>query len=283
MKKSTSRTKRLCVLVGSLALVVWGCGEPDGSSGTASQPHQGPGEIRIASLSPALTTMAIDLGLGDAIVGSTPFCRGLPEPVAVVGSLTEVDAELLIRVEPTLLLVQPSAGGIDPALEDLARRRGMELVVQPLDSLKDVQAALRAIGASSGGAVSQAKLEGLCQQIEELQRPREAIGPRTVVLYGVEPLGAAGSGTYLDELLRAAGGQNALARSGWLELSEEELLAMRPEVVLIMGTSQNGGLQRLPWKESPRICHLDAPDALEPSSRVVVVVESLRRVLESPQ
>jgi len=280
MLEPISMTIRLRLLLGCIGLMVLGCGEPDESRGANAMPAQGAQGVRIASLSPAMTTMVNDLGMGEFIVGSTPFCRGLDAPVAVVGSLTDVDAELLLRTRPTLLLVQPAAGGVDPALVALAQRHGISLVAQRLDSLADVQRALRAIGEALGTSLPQARVDGLCREIAGLTAPDQPGGPRTVLLYAVDPLGAAGSGTYLDEILRAAGGRNALLRDGWLELSEEELLALQPEAIVLLGTSRGEALGSLPWKIAPQIHHLDAPDAMEPSSRAIAVVEQLRSTLE---
>ena len=123
MAQSFSTTKCALWLCSCLALLIGGCGERDTSSARAGGAQDADKSLRIVSLSPAMTTMAIDLGLGNDLVGRTPFCRGLESPVAVVGSLEGVDAEVLVRVEPTVVLVQPGAGGSDPALVELGQRR----------------------------------------------------------------------------------------------------------------------------------------------------------------
>ena len=259
--------------------VTGGCGEPDNSAQAASAQKQSPQELRIASLSPAMTTIVIDLGLGGHLVGCTPFCRGLDAPTPIVGSLSGIDAEVLLRVKPTVVLLQPGVGGADSGLVGLSKRNGFTIVQQRLDSLADVEAAIRAIGSACQEGDGSEELEGLCREISLLRSAPRDRGPRCVLLYSVEPLGAAGGGTYLDEILSAAGAQNALGSQGWLELSAEELIALAPDVVVVFAASSPKGLEGLPWAHRPRIVHLDSPDALEPSSRAPAIAEELREAL----
>jgi iron complex transport system substrate-binding protein len=57
---------------------------------------------------------------------------------------------------------------------------------------------------------------------------------RTLLLVWPDPPQAAGSGTFLDDLLREAGGENLLAgRPGWPVLSTEYLATAPIEVIVI--------------------------------------------------
>ena len=279
MAQSISRTNSLLLRMACLVLVFSGCGEPDGSIENSGIAENRPAQLRIASLSPAMTTIAIDLGLGERIVGCTPFCRGLEAPVPVVGSLEDVDAEVLIRLKPSVLLLQPGAGGADPALVELGARLGFTIVQQRLDTLGDVQEAIRKIGAVCVADEDSARVQELCSRIAALQSEGDPQGPRTILLYSVEPLGAAGEDTYLDEVLTAAGGRNILGRSGWVELSVEELLARDPDVVVVFARSAPESLGALPWARTPRVLVIDSPDAMEPSSRAGSVAAKIRASL----
>ena len=114
------------------------------------------GEIRIASLSPAMTTMIIDLGLKESLVGRTPYCRDVDPSLPVVGALDGIDAEILVGCNPNVLFVQPSIGGIDPALRTLAEEQQWVLVSQHLNTLDDVRSALVSISASMFDVISDA-------------------------------------------------------------------------------------------------------------------------------
>ena len=262
----------------SLAILVgWLHGCSDAPASSSSAPGDTP---RIASLSPALTTMAIDLGMADSIVGRTPYCRGIDRPVPVVGSLDEVDAELLLQVAPDILLVQHSAAGMSPGLRALAEQLDCTVVEGRLDSLDELDAAVHRFAEAcdrSDVRVAAQAWRAECADIRS--RGGAENGPRVLLLYSVDPFGAAGRDTYLDELLGVAGGRNAIARSGWLEVSAEELLTLEPEVVMVFG-SETGPLDRLGWLAPPRIELIAEPDALEPSTRMPAVARRLRTALE---
>ena len=258
-----------------LLLVVAGCG---GDREPASVSKTG---LRIASLSPAMTTMVIDLGLEDALVGRTPFCRGLDRPIPVVGSLEEIDPEIILQVQPTLLLVQVSAAGLDPGLQSLAERRGFRIVQHHLDRIEDIESAVIEIADASGRAEAVERAESWRTELREMKEGASsaAANRRVLLLYGVDPFGAAGTDTYLDQILQTAGGENALARPGWREMSVEEVLATAPEVILVFG-GEPDVIGQLPWDAPPLVHEVNQPDALEPSMRATRVAAEVRRLLE---
>ena len=166
----------LIALVG--ALTVLGCdraGPPSTPTATvASEPvpeatAQVPAiaTLRFASLSPAMTQMLVDLGLGDRIVGRTPFCDSVPESVPIVGSLLDVDYERLIEVAPTHIVVQPAASGTDPEVERLAQDHHWVLIEQGLDRLADVEAPGQRIAELEHAVTDKAVMDNDIGQLEE--------------------------------------------------------------------------------------------------------------------
>ena len=102
------------------------------------------------------------------------------------------------------------------------------------------------------------------------------------------PIIAAGEGTFMDELVRLAGGRNAAARfSGrYPRLSVEGLVAARPDVIFIAGMS---GVERFPpevtrWKEVPAfrdgaVITLDGDLVTRPGPRLVTALERVSAAL----
>ena len=270
-------------------LLASGCEEKSSSIGAAVASPSGRIK-RVVSLSPAMTTMLVDLGGQDLLVGRTPWCRGVDD-AAVIGTLEGPDAELLLAAKPDLVLVQPPASGIDPSILELQRRIGFEVISQRLDGVGDITAVVRALGAR--GVISASSERAWMDRTEFIRSAVNAAGesPRSdvlsidlVMLYSVDPFGLVGSGTYLDEVMIAAGGRNLVRRAGWMEAGVEELISLEPPlVVLVMAKADDGRrlatLQSLPWKKMPRFEVLLSPDAFEPSTRIPDVVASLRTVL----
>ena len=234
--------------------------------------------LRIASFSPAMTSMVIDLGLEAHLVGRTPYCRGVAAGVPVVGSLETLDAEMLLRIAPTVVLVQPSVVGVDPSLRGLATQHNFALVAEQLDGIDDIVRAVDAIALACTSVSVDGARDHQVALLRAMRREVAPNAPRVLVLYSIDPLGAVGRGTYLDQVLIAAGGVNAVAREGWLELSPEELVHLEPEVVVVIGMD-GASLEALPWNDPPRVVLFDEPDALEPSARAPRVAASLRSLL----
>jgi iron complex transport system substrate-binding protein len=94
-------------------------------------------------------------------------------------------------------------------LSELGRRLGCEAAAASL--VAHLQSQTRAVAAAVGG--------------------RPAV--RAVFLFDVAPIVAAGPGSFPDELLRVAGGENLIRRGGaYPTIGLEHLLALDPDVIL---------------------------------------------------
>lgn len=283
-----------------VALLLAACGgdapRPETASTATPAPQREPSPMRIVSLSPAITRTLLDLGLGGAIVGRTPFCAGLPDEVPAVGSLFELDYEGLLAAQPTHVLVQPPAEGIDPELERLARTRGWTLRSWPLATIADVERLLedlsallvdaaRAKALPERDALDAARLAGARRAALWLIRARgpgpEA--PRVALLYGRESFAAIGAGTFLAEVLEGIGHRNAILGAGYPETTLEDVATLRADAILLLvdGTDDGGeALERLrrAAPDTP-IAAAPLPDAFLPSSALEGVALELNRLL----
>lgn len=256
-----------------LALLGAGCG------GSEAEPPVD-GLEGVASLSPAITTTLLDLGVpATDIVGRTPWCRGVDE-APVIGTLEGVDAELLVQVRPATVLHQPPATGTDPVLLGLRDRVGFTLVGGRLDGVADVLALLDEIGTLELGDPD--RLATRRRALEEIAAVGDAQGASAAIVHSVDPVGVAGEDTFLGELVRAIGFRNVAGPGGWREWSIETLLRAAPERVIVVATSSEGGermhatLSGLEWSGPTSIMVLVEPDAFEPSSRMPDVLEAMR-------
>jgi len=250
-----------------------GCSEGENSGAAATH--------GIASLSPAMTTIVQDLGAGDRLVGRTPWCRGV-DTLPVVGALDGVDAEVLVGLRPEFVIHQPPAAGPDPVLPALRDRLGFTLIGGRLDGSADVVAAIDGLAAAGiGDPTLTVRFRDAMESVRRAAAAVDETSPTVLVLFGVDPFAAAGRDTYLDEVVRAAGGRNVTPRSGWIELSVEEVVGLRPEVVLLVSTdaAASAALDAIPWSARPAVVVLESPDALEPSTRMPAVVDEVRRLL----
>lgn len=206
---------------------------------TGGAPEKGlDGELRILSLSPNTTEILFALGLGDRVVGVSDFCRYPPEAAAKpkVGGLLNPNLERMIALEPNLVVLLPAHGD----LGDKLAARGIRALIVPNDTVEDVFGSIEAIGAATGkeGAAAalvdsiRAVMDDVCANPPDRRYETMIVVSRAGA--SVEDVFVAGSGTYLDELLRRAGGRNVFGESlaRYPEPSVEEILHKNPEVIL---------------------------------------------------
>jgi iron complex transport system substrate-binding protein len=192
---------------------------------------------RVVSLNPSLTAMALALGAREQLVGVDDFSARQEPAVARlprVGGLYDPSLEAVVALRPDLVMLVPSAEqrGFQERLAALGIPR---FVANPV-SYDEVLATLAAVGARLGRereaevrvtALGAARTRA---QIASAGRPRV----RALLVLQRDPLFVAGAGSFVDDMLRAAGAQNlgaALAGS-WPRASREWLLAAQPDVLI---------------------------------------------------
>lgn len=223
-------------------------------------------ELRIVSLLPSATEIIVALGLGEQLVGRShecdyptwverlPVCtstkleKGLTsrqiddrvqEIVRHGLSVYEVDAELLRKLSPDLIVTQSQCAvcAVTPGdLEDALRRwlsdrpTLVSLAPDTLDDVwSDIAAVARASGVEDWGRELVAELKG---RLEALL-PAEG-RPKVAAIEWIDPLMIAGN--WIPELIELAGGRPLLARPGqhshyvaWSEIADQD-----PDAIIVM-------------------------------------------------
>ncbi|MEM7227507.1 MAG: ABC transporter substrate-binding protein [Planctomycetota bacterium] len=213
------------------------CNRPESSAKTA------PDVVRIVSLSPALTRTMVDLEIQDLLVGRSRFCDAVDQDIPAVGDLFDIDYERLTRLQPTHVVIQPAASGIAPELQSLSKRQGWTVQAWPLNTIDDVRTMTSELAQGVAARLPDRhdaitnRASALDAALQRAATPLDG-NVRTLVLQGLDPVLAAGTSTYVDELLRAAGGVNAVSAVGWAELSLEDVVRLNPEVIIVLHTGQ---------------------------------------------
>lgn len=186
---------------------------------------------RIVSFSPALTEMLFDMGLGDHVVGVTTSCV-LPEGVSrprVCNMMNAEAVEPILSVKPDCVVAQ-----ISPSKLEALQRIAPEIKIEHFDieTLADISAAITHLGQVVGRPeVVQPARQKFEQQLDEVRRA-VADKPRPRVLFMAPKSLAAGTGTFLDEMIQVAGGTNAATFKGWQNINLDAVMAARPDVLI---------------------------------------------------
>lgn len=241
----------------------------------AASPH------RIVSLSPAITTTLVLLGERDSIVGRTPWCRGIDSTIPVIWDGSQIDAERLVSVVPTHILMQSTRRGA-PADDIRAFGERPEWRVERwrLDRLSDVQEMITGLGQSLGGSVPERAAE-LLRELDGAASTDPAVsslGP-ALLLFSADPPTAFGPGSYVDDIWKSIGGANALDAAAYPELSVEEISRLDPEWIVVVGSDRLMNAVRS-WPvgavNKGRLIQASDRGMLEPGGGVVSAIRSLR-------
>ncbi len=194
---------------------------------------------RIVSFLPSGTETLFAIGLGDRVVGRSRFCDFPPEAAAlpVVGDLFAANEDALAALRPTHAVL----GRADAPQAALLRALGCEIVEGRAETAADVLAFADALGElfpgrTNGLAVAGSKWREEMEKISHAASAENAERALVVVSHAPGRFGAAfaaGEGTYLDEILRAAGFSNALAGvRGYPSLDPDRIAALGPDVLV---------------------------------------------------
>jgi iron complex transport system substrate-binding protein len=203
---------------------------------TAAEPR------RIISTAPSITEMLYTLGLGDRVVGVTEFCHYPPEvrEQAKIGSYLRPNMETMLSLRPDLVVLLNEHG----LLSDRLRGVGLNVLELQHNNLEGIYSSLRSVGDRTG------VLDAAERRIAEIQDELEGIRgktvslPRRTVMFivgrtpgTIQDVIVVGKGSFLNELIAIAGGQNAFADAAqyYPRIPREEIYARRPDVIVDMG------------------------------------------------
>jgi ABC-type Fe3+-hydroxamate transport system substrate-binding protein len=217
----------------ALALALGLAGAPRASAADAPAPRA----HRIVSMNPSLTRILVALGAADAIVGVDDFSAKAEPRVATlprVGGLYAPSLESVVALRPDLVVIVPSVQQRDFR----ARLETLAIPVLDLDpvTFDQVLETIRELGRRVGREdAARARVDAIARTRDAVRRATAGrAAPRTVLVLQREPLFVVGKGTFIDEMIAAAGATNLGAELGekWPRASAEWLVAAAPDVLL---------------------------------------------------
>lgn len=206
---------------------------------------------RIISLAPSITENLFALGAGDRVVGVTSWCDYPAEAQTktVIGDAMNLNLELLLSLEPDLVVGDSNL--VASHIESL-QEFGIEVFVIAPTDLAGVRQSLLELGDAIGASE---RARELAAEME--QRQRELVASvstaekiRVFVEIWNEPLMTAGPGSFIDEIIGLAGGENIAhdADNPWPMFSEELVIERDPQVVILTAFNLEEALARSAWQ-----------------------------------
>jgi iron complex transport system substrate-binding protein len=192
---------------------------------------------RVVTLAPSAAQTMWEIGATEKVVAVTKHANYL-EGAKAKGNIsgagyTTIVSEKVVAQEPDLVLA-PNI--VDNATVEKLRESGLTVYYFPgATSLEDVKQKTQRIGALTG------ECEGAQERVDEMDATisliREAVAdePKPRVLYHLGTGYTAGSETFIDAIIRTAGGTNLAADAGiasYREISSETVVAEDPQFIV---------------------------------------------------
>jgi iron complex transport system substrate-binding protein len=242
---------------------------------------------RIISLAPSNTEILFAIGAGDKVVGVTSY-DDYPEEVLEIekiGDFNGINLERIIELEPDLVINY--GDGVTEENERLLEA-GIQIAGFEPESIEEITDTILRIGEITGHKQEALDLvdEMLAQEAELVEKVQGL--EKKTVFYEIwhEPLMAAGPGSFIDQLISLAGGENVAkdADGDYPQFDLEQLIERNPEVYLtandlpektVESIKERPGFSEIDAIKNDRIYLIDGNIISRPGPRIIQALEMI--------
>lgn len=247
---------------------------------------------RIISAMPSLTEMLFALDLGNRVVGVTNNCNYPPEAKKKekIGGFF-LNLEKVVSLKPDLIIMLE-----DAQKRDIEKFKNYGLPVYTINPRKvdEVMDSLIKLGEVTGKKrkakilVADMKRRIAAIKQKDIEMMTVLRRPRVLVVVGSNPLIVVGGGTFIDDIIKYAGGLNIAreAKAAYPQFSFEKLMQENPDYIIVpegviksAEIQEDSRWQRLAAVKNNRILFIDADILSRPGPRVVEAIEEIAKFI----
>jgi len=252
---------------------------------------------KIVSLAPSNTEILFAIDAGSNVIGRDEFsdyptqAKSLP---SVGGSMGKYNMEQIASLQPDLVLASSlNTPEQVKALEDL--KITVYMLTNP-STLDGLYANLVSVGGLTGHTADANKLvDSLKQRVSVVTDATSKVTGTPKVFYELDATDpskpwTAGPGTFLDTLIKMAGGVNIAAtlKGDYAQYSQEELIAANPDIILLgdgaYGVTADQVAKRPGWADikavkNSKVASFDDNLVSRPGPRLVDGLEVLFKII----
>ncbi len=241
--------------------------------------------VRVVSLAPNLTEIVLFLGRTNDIIGITRYCPKV-KGAEIVGGMVDPDIEKVVALKPDVVLATTSGNRKETV--ELLRKFGLKVIVTSENTIDDVTNTICVVGRVLGvESVALRKAKGLMNRLNHLAKPLKKL--KVMVVLSFPEVYAVGGNTFIDDVIRRAGGVNVFGDSKvpYPLVSFEKIVSVSPDVI-IFPTDSDGLYHsavsvfeklKIPAVLNGRFYKVDPDMFTRPSPAVFDAVEELNKIL----
>jgi len=254
---------------------------------------------RIVSLAPGNTQMLFAVNAGDKVVGVTDYCNYPYNFSAWVeaGNMTSIGSYFNPAIEPIVALnpdlILASLGSSDQAAQ--LRNLGLSVLTLNPGNLTGVMRDILTVGKATGHETEATTVVSIMQQrIDAVANALSSTTtkPKVYIEIGTNPYYSVGKGTFIDDLVKLAGGQNIFENSttAYPQVSSEAIIEQDPDIIVFpssMGTenlnpaevAERDGWSTVSAVTNNRIHTINGDMINQPGPRQVDALEILAKII----
>lgn len=243
---------------------------------------------RVASLIPATTELLFAIGAGDVLVGRTSYCDypAAAKAVTDLGDGIKPNIEAVVASRPDLVLLYNS--GQNAAVAARLGELGIPAARINTDALSSVPRVARMLGRLTGRERAADSVSTVFDTaLAAASRPAGSHRPTVLLLVWEQPPMTIGRGSFLNELIERAGGENLFADVAGTDgvVSIEAVAARNPDLIFTTVEGPSAFATRPEWQVVPavrhkRFLHVSGSEFNRPSPRAPMAIRQLSAKLQ---
>ncbi len=208
----------------------------------------------VVSLSPGITEILFDLGVGDRLIGRTNFCNYPTEAKKIesIGGITDANLEKIISLRPEIVI---TSSMVRKDLVENISKAGINIICLPERSnIEGVFGTLDILGQIfDKKEISDSLINNMKKELENIKQLHNNNSTKPsvyyVVGYGATGDFTAGKNTYINEIIELAGGINIANNISNWSYSKEALFAKQPDYIIVREEDLNNFIKTSPYKD----------------------------------
>lgn len=215
--------------------------------------------MRVVSLAPSITEIIFALGQGNLLKGATLYSDFPPEAkkISKIGSYVHLNIEKIMFLKPDVCIAIKD-GNPKAAINRLESLGIPVFAVNPENIETLIEAIIqisKILNVKAKGEMLAAEMRNRVQRVVSLSSKADN-RPGVFFQIGIAPIVSAGTKTFINELIKLAGGENLTkGMVTYPRYSREQVLNLAPDIIIVTSMARNVIFEQVKkeWESWPHL------------------------------